>query len=239
MADLPINVLDLGVGVALLISAVLAFTRGFAHEVLSVAGWVGATFATIYGLPYLRPYVRAFISTEIVADLTAGVVIFVFSLVILSLMTRSISKRVRGSALNAVDRSMGFLFGLARGIVLICLIFIVANMMMPLDGGAADGKNDGEKDKRPVWAKNSRSLPLIRQGADLLSALVPTDKTATDGKDKESTIKDKAQDMLQKMTTPYLTNPRSPAPMESRGGPGGGYDKKERKAIDRAIESVQ
>ena len=72
-----INGLDIGIGVLLLISAVLAYVRGLVQEVLSVAGWIGATFATVYGFHTLKPFARQLTDIDIVADFGAGIVIFV------------------------------------------------------------------------------------------------------------------------------------------------------------------
>ena len=69
-----INGLDIGIGVLLLISAALAYARGLVQEVLSVAGWIGATFATVYGFPYLKPFARQLTDLDIVADFGAGIV---------------------------------------------------------------------------------------------------------------------------------------------------------------------
>ena len=112
LSDLPINVVDIGVLLILLISAVLAYACGFVHEVLSVGGWIGAIFATFYGFPYAKPFARKYISLDLAADLTAGTVIFIVTLVFLSLITRAVAKSVKASALNVLDRSLGFLFGL-------------------------------------------------------------------------------------------------------------------------------
>ena len=77
-ADVPIvNALDIGIAVLVLISAVLAYVRGLVHEVLAVAGWIGAIFATFYGFPFLRPFARQLTTIDIVADFGAGIVIFV------------------------------------------------------------------------------------------------------------------------------------------------------------------
>ncbi|MDP6122042.1 MAG: CvpA family protein, partial [Rhodospirillales bacterium] len=54
MDNLPVNVADVGVGVVLLVSALLAYSRGFVHEVLAVGGWIGAIFATFYGFPHAK-----------------------------------------------------------------------------------------------------------------------------------------------------------------------------------------
>ena len=53
-----VNALDIGVGILLLISAVFAYLRGLVQEVLSIAGWIGAIFATVYGFPYAQPFAR-------------------------------------------------------------------------------------------------------------------------------------------------------------------------------------
>ena len=58
MSNLPLNVVDLGVLGGILISALLAFSRGLVREVLSIGAWVVAALATIYGLPHLRDITR-------------------------------------------------------------------------------------------------------------------------------------------------------------------------------------
>ncbi len=104
MDSLPVNITDIGVGVVLVVSALLAYARGFVHEVLAVAGWIGAIFATIYGFSYVKPFARDLIDLHWIADLTAGTVLFIVSLVVLSIITRLISNRVQASMLNALDR---------------------------------------------------------------------------------------------------------------------------------------
>ena len=106
--DLPINIVDIGVLLVLLVSAVLAYARGFVHEVLSVGGWIGAIFATFYGFPYAKPFARKYIALDLAAYLVAGTVIFIVTLVFLSLITRAIAKQVQASALNVLAYS-GFL----------------------------------------------------------------------------------------------------------------------------------
>ncbi len=91
ITDLPINVIDVGVLLILLFSAILAYARGFVHEVLSVGGWIGAIFATFYGFPYAKPFARKYISLDLAADLVAGTVIFIVTLVFLSLITRGVA----------------------------------------------------------------------------------------------------------------------------------------------------
>jgi len=160
MDNLPVNGVDIAVGLVLLISAFLAYARGFIHEMLTVAGWLGAIFATIYGLPIVKPYARDLVSSEIVADVGAGVVLFIATLVVLSFITKAISTRIRDSALNLLDRSLGFLFGLLRGAFLICLIYLVVEWMMPAE-------------EQPRWLRQAQSMPAIEAGTSLLRGLIP------------------------------------------------------------------
>ena len=150
MPDFPFTVTDLAIVGVLLISAVLAFARGFVHEVLSMAAWLGAAVAVIFALPYARPIAREFISLPLLADVAAGGVIFIVALLALSLLTRAVSRRVQDSALNAVDRSLGFLFGLLRGAALVCLAYIPVNWLLA-------------PSEQPEWIRDARSRPLVEQ----------------------------------------------------------------------------
>ncbi len=220
--NLPFNPLDIAVLLILLVSAVLAYARGFVHEVLSVGGWIGAIFATFYSFPYLRPVARKYISLDIAADLTAGVVIFIVTLVILSVLTRAISKQVQASALNVLDRSLGFLFGLARGAVLICVAYIGLELLVP-------------RDDQPAWIRDARSMQLIIPGANFLKSLVPDDVAPGLKKaaGKSSGLKDGAEPLKSDSRVKELTTPlpkSAPAPARE------GYDANQRRSLERLID---
>ncbi len=234
-ADVPIvNALDIGVAVLVLISAALAYARGLVHEVLSVAGWIGAIFATFYGFPLLRPFARQLTTIDIVADFGAGIVIFVVSLVILSLLTRSISKKVKDSALNAVDRSLGFLFGLLRGALIVCIAYIGLGMFYP-------------QDDRPQRISEARSMELIGPGAALLVALIPENFTAAGFGDEEDGSEEKKDaDGKKTGTRRVVLELLAPKPKgaddKKDGAPGGdaaGYGVKARQQMDRLNEILK
>ncbi len=209
--DLPFNVVDIGVLLILLISAVLAYARGFVHEVLSVGGWIGAIFATFYGFPYAKPIARKYISLDLAADLAAGTVIFIVTLVVLSLITRSVAKSVQASALNVLDRSLGFLFGLARGAVLVCVAYIGLEIIMP-------------EDDHPAIVRESRSIQLIKPGAALLKTLVPDHIS---GKTTSDTGKNINVDTLM-----------SPVPKQDESKAKDGYNADQRKNLERLIDGT-
>ena len=222
MDNLPITIADIGIVTVLAISGLFAYARGFVHEVLSVGGWVGAIFATIFGLPYIKPHARDLIPYELAADLAGGAAIFIVTLVLLSFVTRAVSKRVKDSALNAIDRSLGFVFGLARGAVVVALAYILVEWMMP----PAD---------QPAWLRDARAMPLVEDGADLLRDLasVNGDPAAPDSP---------TEVLSPRESLPALDDIIAPKPKRQSAGddaPSNGYGATQRQQLERLIESNQ
>lgn len=245
MDNLP-NIADIGVVVVLLVSALLAFARGFVHEVLAVAGWIGAGAAAFYGYPYLRPYADEWIPVAWAVAPASIAVIFVVSAVILFLLTSAVSKRIRSSALNALDRSLGFLFGALRGAVIICLVYIGMVWILSPTGnpngsgegqpGAADGETPGPEDPRPRWLLEARSLPLIEAGAELIASLVPADQAEAGAK----AIDEAREKALRAIETKKVWREMlAPRPKGDEAGEASGYGSKERQDMERLIESNQ
>lgn len=124
---------DLVVLGVLAISGLLAFLRGFVREVLGIGAWLGAAFAAVWGLPLLRGPVGQWVENPAWVDPVALVAIFIVSLVVLLLIARLVGGMVRGSPLGSIDRTLGLLFGLARGAALVVLAYILAGMVIPLN----------------------------------------------------------------------------------------------------------
>jgi membrane protein required for colicin V production len=220
--DVPFTVADLAVVGIILISAVLAFARGFVHEVLSMAAWVGAALAAIFGLPYVRPVARELISLPLLADIAAGGAIFIVTLLILSLITRAISKQVQGSALNAVDRSLGFLFGLLRGALLVSLAYI------PIAWLVGPGT-------QPEWLRDSRTRPLVEQGAAIIQSIIDSrygpGPHGTDPARERARKALETERMVRDMMTPDPKSPSATRPSTH------GYSEGERRDLERLIDS--
>lgn len=220
LSDLPVNVVDLAVLAVLLISAVFAYARGFIHEILSIGSWIGAIFATIYGYPHAQPYARDLIPIQLAADLTAGVVIFVATLFSLSLIIRMIAKHIQQSSLNVLDRSLGFLFGLLRGAIIVCVAYLGIEFLMT-------------PEEQPKWVREAKSMPLILKGADALRELIPED---LDAKIKAATPKGLPTVPLSKDEA--LKKLLAPPAAKTDSGNDGVYGNKERSGMDRAIENA-
>jgi membrane protein required for colicin V production len=211
MSALAINGLDLAVILVLLVSALLAFLRGFVQETLSVGAWIGATFGALYGVRYVHPYAREIIPLDWAADAAATVVLFLAILFVLSIITNVIARSVQRSSLNPLDRSLGFLFGLVRGAVILSVALIISDWLMKADA-------------RPHWMKAARTLPLLEDGAGILKAMIPQSFQRAEDTAKDAAAKvNEAAEM--KRTLDRLT-----APMPAGPGEGGGEKNGDRTA---------
>ena len=219
MDNLPINGLDLAVGIILLISALLAFMRGFVHEVLSIAAWIGAVLAAVQGLPFVRPYVRKVIDIDWAADAAAAVTIFLVVLLILSSITNAVARSIQKSALNNLDRALGFVFGLARAVVILGVGLIITDWLT---------------DRRPTWMARAKTLPVIEMAASGLKAVVPASFLAARDTAKDGAVPDRILDSKQALERLIVPVPQSTAPASVR--PEGGYDDKDRSTLDSLIE---
>jgi membrane protein required for colicin V production len=152
---------DVGIGVLVLISALLATARGFTREVLSLATWAGSAAIGAYLALYQYELVRQYFADEMIGRIVLGVGAFVVALIVLHLITMSIADFVVDSRIGPLDRTLGFVFGVARG-VLIAVVFVVfgANLL---------------NFQTQAWATESRSWPILTDLGDRLMAALPPD----------------------------------------------------------------
>lgn len=162
---MSVAVLDLILIGVTLFSAFLAMVRGFSREVLSVASWAAAAVAAFMFYKALTPMVQPYVSSETVASVIAAGLIFLVVLIIVSLITMRIADFIIDSRIGALDRSLGFLFGAARGVLLV----VVANLFLGWLVGTPG----------PDWMATAKSRPMLNNlGQQLLSALPDTSKSS-------------------------------------------------------------
>jgi membrane protein required for colicin V production len=225
MDSLPINLLDLIVLGALLLSAILAFARGFTREVFAVASWAAAGAATwaLFDLMPAAPFWRAWVQPDDLADAIAGLVVFLVVLVVASLIARAIAHAITASALGPLDRSLGFVFGLARGAFLVCLAYLLMDQLMPVE-------------ERPIWIATAKATPLLTKGSAWLLGFAPAEfrEQATEGMTEATEGARKAA--AAKALYDELASP----PPAARGDAGAegevGYKNADRKELERLFE---
>jgi membrane protein required for colicin V production len=112
---MPITFLDLILLAVMLVSALLAMIRGFMREILSIAAWAAAAVATIYLYGRLLPYSKQYFNNDIVASAAVVGGVFLGTLLIVTVITVRVSDMILDSRIGALDRTLGFLFGLRAG----------------------------------------------------------------------------------------------------------------------------
>lgn len=159
---------DVGVGVLVLISAILATARGFTREILSLATWVGAAAVAAYLYFYQPTLLNQYFADELMSKIVLVAGGFLVSLIVLHLLTMRIADFVVDSRIGPLDRTLGFIFGVARGVLIAVVIVIFGLWLM--------------SNNLPSWAKDSRSLPILEDLGNSLIQVLPDDleKQVTD-----------------------------------------------------------
>jgi membrane protein required for colicin V production len=163
---MPITLLDIILIGVMLVSALLAMIRGFMREILSIAAWVIAAVATLYAYAKLLPYAKSYFNNDIVA---AGAVVggtFLLTLIVVSVITVRFSDMVLDSRVGALDRTLGFLFGLGRGLLIVVVAYLFFDWLVP-------------DRSQPEWVKDAKSKVLIKSTGDWLKGMLPDDPEST------------------------------------------------------------
>lgn len=120
------------VALVIVLSAVLAYSRGLVRESLAILGWVGAAVVAYMFAAAAQPLIKELpVIGEFLADscelsiIAAFATVFALGLVVASLFAPLMSSLVQRSILGGLDQGLGFLFGVLRGIVLVAVAFIV------------------------------------------------------------------------------------------------------------------
>jgi membrane protein required for colicin V production len=131
------TIIDGVVAAVVIISALLAYSRGLVREVMAIAGWVAAAILAFLFAPPVEPMVREipvvgeFVAESCELSMIGGfAIVFAISLIVVSLFTPLFSSIVQRSAAGGVDQGLGFLFGVARGILLVALALFVYDTVM-------------------------------------------------------------------------------------------------------------
>ena len=220
MNDLPVTVTDLVILGAIFISGFLAYYRGAMREFLFLATWGGAALTTVYLYDHSRPLLANWIGDDpLIVAIVNAAGLFVIALACLSLVSSLVIKRTRASGLDMLDRSVGFVFGLVRGALVVCLVFLVYGLVAP----AGD---------RPGWIEEARLTPLIDQGSLLLIALAPEEWDLDSEDFLIRTGNAAAGEALRSYSD--LIDPQAPAGEADAAGEEG-YNEEDRSALESII----
>jgi membrane protein required for colicin V production len=158
--QMPIQALDIILVAIMIFSGLLAMLRGLTREMLSIMSWALAALVTLLAYSNFKLQVRSIIDTPMLADATLIAVVFLTSLIVFSLLTANISERVLDSRVGAIDRTLGFVYGLLRGLILVVIAYLIVAQIV-------------ERPNMPKWVTQARSLYLIESTGDTIKSFVP------------------------------------------------------------------
>ncbi len=156
--------LDIFLIAVMLISGLLAMVRGFMREIMSIAAWAAAAVAAVYLFPRLLPVATQYFASWnewVVKGIVLGGV-FLVTLVVVSVVTVRISDKILDSRIGALDRTLGFLFGLARGLIIVVVAFIFFDWLVP-------------QKSQPEAVKSAKSRVVLQSTGQWLMSLLPDD----------------------------------------------------------------
>lgn len=149
----------------MLLSGLLALARGFTREVLSLVAWGVAAIAAYFAVkqPALVDFAMKnvpYLEKEVLAQIAVGAAAFVVVLIVVSIISVKISDYVVDSAAGGFDRTLGFIFGMARGFIFVAIAYLFYGWLLPFD-------------KQEPWVRTAASLPMLKSTGETLLAFMP------------------------------------------------------------------
>lgn len=160
MSDLPVTLFDIVVGGIVLLSTLLALSRGAVREALGLASWIGAIVAAVYAFQPVRPIVVEAVGNELLADAMTLAVVFFVPFIVLKIIAAVVGRAVAGSVLGPIDKVLGLGFGFARGALIVCGGYLVGSVIIA-------------EEQHPDWVKTALLQPPVAEGAQWLADRLP------------------------------------------------------------------
>lgn len=179
----PLTYLDAGLLAVAFLSGLLAMYRGLTREILSILSWIVAAGAVLYFVLYHRSFAEEMAqqihAPVAIAQIGIGAVIFLIVLVVVHLITARMSDSILDSRIGVIDRILGFVFGVARGFVLVVIPYMFYESFVP------------NPDQQVAWVREARFQPLLKSTGDtfrtLLARYMPSSLTAPSGEQQGAT----------------------------------------------------
>ena len=165
------NLFDLFFSIILFYFVVQCLLKGFSLSLISFMKWVLSTVITIILVPKFQPIVSEYIESEFINNVGLGVVIFIFTLFLIIVIGKSLSRAVTWTGVGPIDKSFGLLFGFFKGYIVSVCLFSVFNWFYPY-------QNWG------ISADDALSFNLVNKGSKILIEEFPSNEDFIDTKEK-------------------------------------------------------
>ena len=207
-------IFDISILAFIFLSAILAFSRGFFQEFLSLVSWLGAIILSYYFSKYFVDILEGMIGNLIISKILSYILVFILCVFTLSYFTSIFSSKIKNSAVGMIDRSLGFFFGIIRGYILLCMGLFAFYFFF--------------NHNHPSWLEKSKMNDLLIQG---LIQIIPIFDSENDSIIfLEEKIKKKSNDLFEKSIDSHLRREKNRSNLE-------GYGKDERNNLETLIEN--
>ena len=166
-----INIFDVIFLILMIYFIIQCFLKGFSLSLISFMKWIISTVVTIILVPKFQPIISEYIESEFINSIGLGASIFVFTLFIIILIGKSLSRAVTWTGVGPIDKTFGFLFGFFKGYIISICLFSIFNWFYPY-------QNWG------ISAEDAFSFDLINKGSEILIEEFPSSKDFIDTKEK-------------------------------------------------------
>ncbi len=166
-----VNLFDIFFIIILLYNVIQCFLKGFSLSLISFMKWILSTIITIILVPKFQPVVGEYIESEFINSIGLGIAIFTFSLFLIILIGRSLSRAVTWTGVGSIDKGFGFLFGFFKGYVVSVCLFSIFNWFYPYQNWN-------------ISVENAMSFNLISKGSVILIEEFPSSKDFIETKEK-------------------------------------------------------
>lgn len=166
-----INFFDVLVIIIIIYNVVQCFFKGFSLSLISFSKWILSTVITIILVPKLQPIASNYIQSEFINNVGLGIAIFIFTLFIIIIIGKTLSKAVTWTGVGSIDKVFGFLFGFFKGYIVCVCLFSILNWFYPY-------QNWG------ISAENAFSFKIIKKGSQILVEEFPSNEDFIDTKEK-------------------------------------------------------
>lgn len=159
--DAPFTILDVALFFIVIISGLLAMTRGFLREFFSIVAWAAAVVAVVAFYFPLEPAAKNLITNDTVAKIALAATLFLGTLIVVSILSYVITDKLLDSKIGALDRTLGFIFGAIRGFLLVVACYLLLLLF--------------ESDEKKHYSEitGARSIGLIKDSSDILLDALP------------------------------------------------------------------
>ena len=160
MNILTIGPTDLVILIIIFFFGLFSLFRGFIKEMFSIIGWVMAILLAIFFTPFVLSKIQVVLPSIRFSPLIAGVLITLIVYILLRICGGLFEKRLRKTNISAINRSLGFLLGVAKGFALVCITVFITRAFL----------NEAEY---PNWLRTSKSLPLMESTTMFVASQFP------------------------------------------------------------------